>query len=84
MGVLQFDLDVRGSKEKCHAYFTLKTVIMDQRSFGDITNLVSVAAGEELIFNGFLMSENSKIPYIATAIWKGLGDKFWTPCMKQI
>ena len=70
MGVLQFDLAVRGSWEKCHAYFTLKTVIMDQRSFGDVTNLVSVAAGEELVFNGFLMSENSKIPYIATAVWK--------------
>ena len=75
MGVLQFELNVRGSKEKCHAYFTLKTVIMDQRSFGDISNLVSVNAGEDLVFNGFLMSENSKIPYIATAVWRACDGK---------
>jgi hypothetical protein len=70
MGLLQFDLEVRGIKEKCFAFFTLKTVVMDQRSFGDITNLVSVAAGEELMFNAALMSENSKVPYVATAVWR--------------
>ena len=70
MGLVEFKLDVRGVKEKCLAFCTLKTVIMEQRSFGDITNLVSVGAGEELVVNAKLMSENSKVPYLATAVWR--------------
>ena len=70
MGLLEFSLDVRGAKEKCYAFFTLKTVVLDQRSFGDVTNLVSVSVVEDLVMNAQLMSENSKVPYVATAVWQ--------------
>merc|ERR1719153_428473 len=61
--------------EKCHAFFTLKTVMMEQRSFGDLTNLVNVSYYEDLVMNAQLMSENSKIPYVATAVWRSKDGK---------
>ena len=60
-GLLQFDLEVRGAKEPCLALFTLDSLAIEQRAFGDLATVVSVGGEEELVFNAKLMSENSKV-----------------------
>ena len=59
-----------GKKVKTYAFFNLKSVQCQQKSFGDLSKLLSVNLKEDISMNATLVKANSKIPYVATAVWK--------------
>lgn len=70
MGLLEFQIDSGGKKVKSYAFFNLKTVQCQQKSFGDLSKLLSVNMKEEISLNASLVKSTSKIPYVATSVWK--------------
>ena len=67
-------LEVTVDKNKTYVFFSLKSVQCQQKSFGDITNLVRVNMKETLSINAKLVDPKSKIPYVATSVWKTKED----------
>ena len=66
-GLLEVNLD---KDKKSYVFFSLKSVQSQQKSFGDLTNLLRVNAKEKLSVNASLVDAKSKIPYVATSVWK--------------
>ena len=67
-------LEVSVEDKKTYVFFSLKAVQCQQKSFGDLTNLLRVNMKEELKINASLVDAKSKIPYVATSIWKTKED----------
>ena len=68
-------LEVTLEKEvKTFVFFSLKSVQSQQKSFGDLTNLLRVNLREKLTVNASLVDDKSKIPYVATSVWKTRED----------
>ena len=72
MGLLEVDL-TDGDK-KTFVFFSLKAVQSQQKTFGDLTNLFTVNTKEELLINATKVDGKSKIPYVATSVWKARED----------
>ena len=66
-GLLEVSLD---RNNQTFVYFSLKSVQSQQKAFGDLTNLMSVNMKDKVSVDAKLMDPKSKIPYVATAVWK--------------
>ena len=70
-GLLEVTLD---RNTKTYVFFILRNVQGDQKSFGDLTNLLTVNMRTKISVNAKLIDRKSKIPYVATAVWKTKED----------
>ena len=66
-GLLEVSLD---RNNQTFVYFSLKSVQSQQKAFGDLTNLMSVNMKDKVSVDAKLVDPKSKIPYVATAVWK--------------
>ena len=70
-GLLEVNLE---KDTKTYVFFSLKAIQCQQKSFGDVTNLVRVGMKDKLSVNAALVDAKSKIPYVATSLWKTKED----------